>query len=51
MEILDAHHHIWRREDLPWLAGPMQDAVFWNTVARVYRLRTGVGKEGKTKWH
>ena len=27
MEILDAHHHIWRREDLPWLAGPMQDAA------------------------
>ena len=27
MEILDIHHHIWRREDLPWLAGPMQDAA------------------------
>ena len=20
--IIDAHHHIWRQDDLPWLKGP-----------------------------
>ena len=23
MPIIDAHHHIWRQADLPWLMGPM----------------------------
>src|SRR5687767_823844 len=23
-DIIDAHHHIWRRKDLEWLNGPMQ---------------------------
>ena len=26
--IIDAHHHIWRRRDLPWLDGPMQPRIF-----------------------
>ena len=26
--IVDAHHHIWRQADLPWLAGPMQPRIF-----------------------
>ena len=26
--IVDAHHHIWRRRDLPWLLGPMQPRIF-----------------------
>jgi len=26
--IIDAHHHIWRRADLPWLDGPMQPRIF-----------------------
>ena len=26
--IVDAHHHIWRRKDLPWLDGPMQPRIF-----------------------
>ena len=26
--IVDAHHHIWRRADLPWLTGPMQPRIF-----------------------
>ena len=26
--IVDAHHHIWRQEDLPWLMGPMQPRIF-----------------------
>jgi len=27
-EIIDAHHHIWRQADLPWLAGPMVARIF-----------------------
>jgi len=26
--IIDAHHHIWRQADLPWLSGPMQPRIF-----------------------
>jgi predicted TIM-barrel fold metal-dependent hydrolase len=26
--IVDAHHHIWRQADLPWLQGPMQPRIF-----------------------
>ncbi|HTN97325.1 MAG TPA: amidohydrolase family protein [Nordella sp.] len=26
--IVDAHHHIWRRKDLPWLSGPMLPRIF-----------------------
>ena len=26
--IVDAHHHIWRQQDLPWLVGPMQPRIF-----------------------
>jgi len=25
---VDAHHHIWRQADLPWLMGPMQPRIF-----------------------
>ncbi|MEM7693875.1 MAG: amidohydrolase family protein [Pseudomonadota bacterium] len=28
--IIDAHHHIWRRADLPWLLGPTQPRIFGN---------------------
>ncbi|RBI84966.1 amidohydrolase [Rhodosalinus halophilus] len=28
MSIVDAHFHIWRRADLPWLDGPMQPRIF-----------------------
>jgi predicted TIM-barrel fold metal-dependent hydrolase len=26
--IVDAHHHIWRQADLPWLTPPMQPRIF-----------------------
>ena len=26
--IADAHHHIWRQADVPWLTGPMQPRIF-----------------------
>ena len=26
--MIDAHHHIWRQRDLPWLSGPMLPRIF-----------------------
>jgi predicted TIM-barrel fold metal-dependent hydrolase len=26
--VIDAHHHIWRQSDLPWLLGPMLPRIF-----------------------
>jgi predicted TIM-barrel fold metal-dependent hydrolase len=26
--IVDAHHHVWRQRDLPWLTGPMLPRIF-----------------------
>ena len=26
--IVDAHHHIWRQADMPWLSGPIQPRIF-----------------------
>ena len=26
--MIDAHHHIWRQTDLPWLLGPEQPRIF-----------------------
>ncbi|TDV54950.1 amidohydrolase family protein [Actinophytocola oryzae] len=28
MDIVDAHHHVWRVEDMPWLSGPMVPRIF-----------------------
>lgn len=28
--VVDAHHHIWRRADLPWLQGPTVPRIFGN---------------------
>jgi predicted TIM-barrel fold metal-dependent hydrolase len=30
MRIIDAHHHIWRQADLPWLQGLTQPRIFGN---------------------
>jgi predicted TIM-barrel fold metal-dependent hydrolase len=27
-DIVDAHHHIWRQADMPWLSGPIQPRIF-----------------------
>ena len=39
-EIVDAHHHIWRRADLPWLDGPMQPRIFgpYEPIRRDYPI-------------
>jgi predicted TIM-barrel fold metal-dependent hydrolase len=40
MDIIDAHHHIWRRRDLPWLDGPMQPRIFgpYEAIRRDYPI-------------
>ena len=39
--IIDAHHHIWRQADLPWLIGPMQPRIFgpYEPIRRDYPVR------------
>ena len=38
MKIIDAHHHIWRQADLPWLLGPSQPRIFgeYDAIKRDY---------------
>ncbi len=38
--IVDAHHHIWRQDDLPWLTGPMQPRIFgpYEPIRRDYPI-------------
>jgi predicted TIM-barrel fold metal-dependent hydrolase len=38
--IIDAHHHVWRRKDLPWLLGPMQPRIFgpYEAIKRDYPM-------------
>lgn len=38
--VIDAHHHIWRQADLPWLSGPMQPRIFgpYEAIRRDYPL-------------
>jgi predicted TIM-barrel fold metal-dependent hydrolase len=39
--IVDAHHHVWRQADLPWLVGPMQPRIFgpYEAIRRDYPMR------------
>jgi len=39
--VIDAHHHIWRQEDLPWLSGPMVPRIFgpYETIRRDYSIK------------
>jgi predicted TIM-barrel fold metal-dependent hydrolase len=38
--IVDAHHHIWRQQDLPWLVGPMVPRIFgpYEAIRRDYPM-------------
>lgn len=38
--MIDAHHHIWRQDDLPWLKGPMQPRIFgpYEPIRRNYPM-------------
>lgn len=41
IDIVDAHHHIWRQADLAWLSGPMQPRIFgpYEPIRRDYPIR------------
>lgn len=38
--MIDAHHHIWRQQDLPWLSGPEQPRIFgpYRPIMRDYLI-------------
>jgi predicted TIM-barrel fold metal-dependent hydrolase len=40
IQIVDAHHHIWRQKDLPWLVGPMLPRIFgpYEPIRRDYPI-------------
>jgi predicted TIM-barrel fold metal-dependent hydrolase len=40
VKIIDAHHHIWRQTDLPWLLGPTQPRIFgpYDAIKRDYPI-------------
>ena len=40
ISIVDAHHHVWRQADLPWLLGPMQPRIFgpYEAIRRDYLI-------------
>lgn len=40
MRTVDAHFHIWRQADLPWLVGPMQPRIFgpYESIRRDYPM-------------
>jgi predicted TIM-barrel fold metal-dependent hydrolase len=44
-DIVDAHHHIWRQADLPWLVGPMQPRIFgpYEPIRRDYPIQEYLG--------
>ena len=39
--MIDSHHHIWMRRDLPWLMGPEQPRIFgsYGSIRRDYPIR------------
>ena len=43
--IVDSHHHIWRRQDLPWLEGPMLPRIFgpYEPIRRDYAIEEYLG--------
>jgi predicted TIM-barrel fold metal-dependent hydrolase len=40
LDIIDAHHHIWRQADQPWLNGPMVPRIFgpYEAIRRDYMI-------------
>lgn len=40
MNVVDAHFHVWRQADLPWLSGPMQPRIFgpYEPIRRDYPI-------------
>lgn len=53
-DIVDAHHHIWRQRDLPWLSGPMLPRIFgpYEPIRRDYLIGeylADIAKAGVTR--
>lgn len=48
--MIDAHHHIWRQKDLPWLLGPEQPRIFgaYRPIMRDYLIDEYLADLGKT---
>ena len=40
-DIVDAHHHVWRQADMPWLSGPMVPRIFgpYEPIRRDYLIQ------------
>lgn len=40
-DIVDAHHHVWRQADLPWLSGPIVPRIFgpYEPIRRDYLIQ------------
>ncbi|HEY5209046.1 MAG TPA: amidohydrolase family protein [Stellaceae bacterium] len=40
LPIVDGHHHLWRRDDLPWLSGPTAPRIFgpYEAIRRDYPI-------------
>ena len=40
MKIIDSHHHVWLKKDLPWLTGPNQPRIFgaYDQIKRDYLI-------------
>jgi predicted TIM-barrel fold metal-dependent hydrolase len=52
--MIDAHFHVWRQADLPWLVGPMQPRIFgpYEPIRRDYPMAeylADIGGQGITK--
>jgi len=52
--IVDAHHHIWRLQDVPWLSGPMLPRIFgpYEAIRRDYPIGeylADIAKSGVTQ--
>src|ERR1700738_1652181 len=53
--LIDAHHHVWRQKDLPWLAGPMLPRIFgpYEPLPRDYPMSeylADIACAGVAKW-
>lgn len=50
MKIIDAHHHIWRQADLPWLLGPSQPRIFgaYEEIKRDYLIDEFLADNGNS---
>ncbi|MEM7509145.1 MAG: amidohydrolase family protein [Pseudomonadota bacterium] len=48
--MIDAHHHIWRQKDLPWLLGPEQPRIFgpYAPIKRDYLIEEYLDDIAKT---